>query len=255
VGQKLRFLKTILSDSELTRFEVMKRIGKWILPQYRFKWPQMAWWQDRQFNDYLKRFDEIDGMNTDRRWMLYQLIRLVGEIPGDTSECGVYKGAGSYLICQFNREDKELFRTHFMFDSFEGISAPTKFDGSYWREGDLSCGMDVVKENLGEFENISIHKGWIPERFSDIEDKRFAFVHVDVDLYEPTRDSIHFFYPRMNQGGIILCDDYGFTSCPGATRAIDEFLADKPEKMISLSCGGGFLIKGIQTTRPFIIRQ
>ncbi len=142
-----------------------------------------------------------------------------------------------------------------MFDSFEGISAPTKFDGSYWREGDLSCGMDVVKENLGEFENISIHKGWIPERFSDIEDKRFAFVHVDVDLYEPTRDSIHFFYPRMNQGGIILCDDYGFTSCPGATRAIDEFLADKPEKMISLSCGGGFLIKGIQTTRPFIIRQ
>jgi len=81
VGQKLRFLKTILWDSELTRFEVMKRIGKRILPQYRFKWPQMAWWQDRQFNDYLKRFDEIDGMNTDRRWMLYQLIRLVGEIP------------------------------------------------------------------------------------------------------------------------------------------------------------------------------
>lgn len=247
VRQKFRMLKTILSDSELTRFEIMMRIGKRILPQYRFKWPQMAWWQNRQFNDYLKRFHEIDGMNTDRRWMLHQLLRLVKSIPGDTAECGVYKGASSYLICRFIRENKEHSRTHFMFDSFEGISTPTRFDGSYWAKGDLSCGMDSLEENLGEFENISIHKGWIPERFVDIEDKKFAFTHIDVDLYEPTRDSIDFFYPRMNQGGIILCDDYGFTSCPGATRAIDEFLAEKPEKMISLSCGGGFLIKGIQT--------
>ena len=30
----------------------------------------------------------------------------------------------------------------------------------------------------------------------------------------------------------------------GATRAIDDYLTDKPEKMIALSGGGGFLIKG-----------
>jgi len=38
-------------------------------------------------------------------------------------------------------------------------------------------------------------------------DKTFLFVHVDVDLYEPTRDSIAFFYPRMNLGAVSLCDD------------------------------------------------
>lgn len=48
-----------------------------------------------------------------------------------------------------------------------------------------------------------------------------------VDLYEPTKDSIEFFYDKLNVGGIFLCDDYGFTSCPGATKAIDEFLVDK----------------------------
>jgi hypothetical protein len=52
----------------------------------------------------------------------------------------------------------------------------------------------------------------------------------------------------MSPGGIILCDDYGFTSCPGATKSIDEFLNDKPEKMISLADGGGFMIKGVQTS-------
>ena len=93
-------------------------------------------------------------------------------------------------------------------------------------------------------EAVRLLKGWIPERFAEVADRRFAFVHVDVDLLAPTRDSVSFFYPRLNDGGILLCDDYGFTSCPGATRAIDDYLTDKPEKMIALSGGGGFLIKG-----------
>jgi hypothetical protein len=87
-------------------------------------------------------------------------------------------------------------------------------------------------------------EGWIPERFPEVADRRFAFVHIDVDLEQPTRDSIEFFYPRMNKGGIILCDDYGFTTCPGATSTIDAYLLDKPEKMLSMCCGGGFLIAG-----------
>ena len=30
----------------------------------------------------------------------------------------------------------------------------------------------------------------------------------------------------------MLFDDYGFATCPGARRAIDEFFADKPEPII-----------------------
>jgi O-methyltransferase len=90
---------------------------------------------------------------------------------------------------------------------------------------------------------VSWHPGWIPTRFHDAGDRRFAFVHIDVDLEQPTRDSIEFFYPRLNPGGILLCDDYGFAACPGATRAIDEFLAHKPEKIVALASGGGFIVK------------
>jgi len=105
-----------------------------------------------------------------------------------------------------------------------------------------------VGRALAEFPGVSLLAGWIPERFPAVADRRFAFVHIDVDLYEPTRDSLAFFYPRMSAGGIVVCDDYGFTSCPGATRAVDEYLADRPEKMIALSCGGGFLVKGVATS-------
>jgi len=219
------------------------------VPEYRFKWPQMQWWHDPVFNEYLKRFGEADGQNTDRRWMLYQLMRLVAQVPGDTAECGVYNGAGSYLICKVNQEIGLFRRWHHMFDSFEGLSKPMPCDGGHWKEGDLSCPEETVRKNLAEFGNFRVHKGWIPRCFAEIESHTFCFVHIDVDLFRPTLDSLEFFYDRTHEGGLIVCDDYGFTSCPGVTQAIDQFLKDKKEKMISLSGGGGFLIKGTATSK------
>ena len=52
-----------------------------------------------------------------------------------------------------------------------------------------------------------------------------------------------FFYPRLNPGGIMICDDYGSAHCPGAKRATDEFFADKPERVISLPTGQSMVIK------------
>jgi O-methyltransferase len=245
-------LRCALSRNADRRFEALITIGRWLFPAYRFKWPQMAWWDDERFNAYLGRFNERSGMNDDRRWMVYQLLRLVRNVPGDTAECGVFHGAGSYLICSFNRTDKSHERIHHLFDSFEGLSAPSVDDGTHWEKGAMACGIDVVRQNLREFSDVQYHQGWIPERFPEVADRKFAFVHIDVDLYEPTRDSIEFFYPRMNPGGIIICDDYGFTNCPAATKAIDEYLADKPERMLPLSSGGGFFIKGSPVSGDFL---
>ena len=241
-------LKLLASRDPLTRFELLHFIGRRLVPNYRFLWPQIEWWNDPQFNAYLKRFGEFDGMNSDRRWMLSQLMRLVATVPGDTAECGVFKGAGSWVMCKANRDHNAMARTHHVFDSFEGLSAPAEEDGNYWHAGALSCGLDSTAANLAEFgDRVVFHQGWIPDRFADVSELQFAFVHIDVDLYQPTRDSVEFFYPRMPAGGIILCDDYGFGTCPGARQAMDEFFSDKPEKVISLPGGGGFILKGVPT--------
>lgn len=229
------------------RLAILRRLGRTILPGYRFQWPEMEWFADKAFNEYLDRFRERDGLNTHRRWTLYQLTRLAASVPGDTAECGVFEGAGSYLISRSLSSLSGQPRTHFVFDSFQGLPSPSAADGKFWQKGNLACSFERARSNLELLNNISWHPGWIPQRFPDVADKKFAFVHIDVDLYEPTRDSIRFFYPRVNTGGIIVCDDYGFLTCPGATKAIDEFLADKSEKMIYLPCGGGFFIKGCQT--------
>ena len=220
----------------------------------------MEWWNDRFFTSFLQKFDEHEGNNSDRRWMLYQMLRLVDDVPGDTAECGVYRGCASWLICHRNAQIDRRRRTHFLFDSFEGLSAPGPEDGSHWTKGALAAGEAVVRQNLADFASaIVCVKGWIPQTFSQVSaDRQFCFVHIDVDLYEPTLESLRFFYPRMPDGGIILCDDYGFTTCPGATRALDEFFSDKREKIVGLCSGGGLVIKGMpaavrdlpQTTSP-----
>ena len=101
----------------------------------------------------------------------------------------------------------------------------------------------LAQRNLAEFSGVHLLKGWIPAQFPEIADKRFCFVHIDVQLYEPTRHSIEFFYPRMNPGGIIVCDDYGFSICPGARRALDEFMTGRAEPIVDLACGSAFIIR------------
>jgi hypothetical protein len=241
-------LLTGRGDDPNLAFNLLTKVGQRVLPEYRFTFPEMAWWDDRDFNAFLDKFDELHGFNTHRKYALSQLIRISENIAGDTAECGVYKGASSFLILRSNQKSS-INKTHHIFDSFEGLSAPSELDGAYWSEGNLSAGESVVIDMLKPFQvgdDYVLYKGWIPSRFLEIEHIGFSFVHVDVDLHQPTLDSLEFFYPRINSGGVFLCDDYGFTTCPGATKAIDEFLKDKPEKMISLPNGGGFFIKDIK---------
>ena len=97
-----------------------------------------------------------------------------------------------------------------------------------------------------DFDFVVFHSGWIPEKFHEVSDVRFCFVHLDVDLFQPTLDSLSFFYDKMSPGGIILCDDYGFITCPGARKAMNSFFADKPEEIVSLPTGQGFVVKRYQ---------
>jgi O-methyltransferase len=229
---------------EYAKLDIMRFIGRFIAPKYRFEWPMLDWWNDAKFNGYLERFGISDSLVTRNRWMVNELLKLIESVPGDTAECGVFEGATSYLIC--NARGK-FSRTHHIFDSFEGLSQPGNRDGNAgWQKGMLACSVEQTKSNL-PFPNVTYHKGWIPDRFNEVIDRNFAFVHIDVDLYQPTFDSIAFFYPRVNSGGLIVCDDYGYSGCPGATQAINEFMSDKPEKIISPPCGGAFIIRASTT--------
>jgi hypothetical protein len=139
--------------------------------------------------------------------------------------------------------DKEVH----LFDTFTGMPEMTKQDPAsigLWvgRFGDTS--LTAVKEYLGQFPFLFFHPGLIPEILQVAKDRKFAFVHIDVDLYQTHLDCCNFFYDRMVKGGFLLFDDYGRNFCGSSARqAVDEFFSNKPESPIALHTGQGIVIK------------
>ncbi|MFC2188722.1 TylF/MycF/NovP-related O-methyltransferase [Fulvivirgaceae bacterium LMO-SS25] len=207
----------------------------------------LKWIDDKTFLDLIKGSPD-PNQRYDRKFVAWQLAKYTSNLEGDTVECGVLRGATSYLICK--TIDKRMKINHHIFDSFEGLSKPLNEDlpGSdrafKWNEGDLSVPLEKVKDNLREFDFIKYYKGWIPSKFHEVEDLKFKFVHVDVDLYQPTKDSLDFFYSKLVPGGILLCDDYGFYTCEGANKAFNELVKEHNiPNVIHLPTGQGYIIK------------
>ena len=62
-------------------------------------------------------------------------------------------------------------------------------------------------------------------------------------VYQPTRESFEFFYPRLTPHGIMVCDDYGSAKFPGARQAIDECLSRVRDAFfVALPAGQAFLV-------------
>ncbi|MGI9357006.1 MAG: TylF/MycF/NovP-related O-methyltransferase [Rhizobiaceae bacterium] len=249
-GKAVDYVGALLLGRDDYRYHQFKRAKKIARRQgYEIYKSHLIWLTDAEF---LKAREEcerrgIHGIPNDRCYMLLESARLVRGVAGSFAECGVRYGKSSrFLLTGMAPGSAKDFH---IFDSFEGLSEPGKDDldekgATVWEPGELNVPEDVVRRNLSGFgTSIELHKGWIPERFGDVDDERFSLVHIDVDLYEPTYDAVNFFYSRVSPGGVIICDDYGSAYCPGAKKAIDEFFADKPEAVIALPTGQSLVIK------------
>ena len=171
----------------------------------------------------------------------------------DFAECGCWRGHSSFLIAKSIFESGKKINFH-IFDSFEGLSTSTANDGNFHEiinqekikiEKQFASSEEFLnKKVLNDFNFCKTYKGWIPSRFHEIDSKKFSFVHIDVDLYEPTIKSLEFFYPRLVPGGIIIFDDYNFNVWQGGKKAWDEYFKGKKNLFFYENpTGGCFLIK------------
>jgi O-methyltransferase len=199
-------------------------------PEYQ-KWgPHSPVWSplrgDKGFREIYRQFGPRTLVTPDRVYILYQLAYYARKFRGtDWVECGVYKGGTAYLLSRLMAPNQTLF----LLDTFSGIPPGDKtIDGDGYHEGgkfsetSVKEVLDALKGAAGKVEAVP---GKIPTTFSQLPNKRmFSFVHLDLDIYNPTCDAIRHFKPRMIPGGIMIFDDYGFEECRGVKQAVDEFL-------------------------------
>jgi len=180
-------------------------------------------------------------LSEDRLALLYQAVLRVQALPGDAAEVGVYKGGTAYLIAAaLFPSGKKLH----LFDTFCGIPI-TDPDIDLHRQGDFAdISLEIVERLLKPFSCCRLHPGRFPETLSpDCQENSFSFVHVDVDIYQSAVDCCSYFYPRLTRGGIMIFDDYGFSTCPGIRRAVDEYFFRDPSRILYLSTGQALVFK------------
>jgi len=158
-------------------------------------------------------------------WMYITSV-LAQKILGQCAEVGVYRGGTSRMIAKM-LPDRRIY----LFDTFSGMPAAGTVD--VHKKGDFSdTSIQEVSKFLSDCPNVVMKPGFFPESANGLESERFAFVHLDADLYESTASALAWFYPRMAVGGVIVLDDYLWERCPGVQVALEEFMTDKKEKII-----------------------
>lgn len=185
------------------------------------------WLADGEFLELYSIVSPYTLVGNVRCHVLYTSFLQALHCKGEVWECGVYKGGTALMF-------KKLLELHSsskllrLFDSFEGMPQVNQALDVH-RMGDFAdTSLEVVRSVVG-VDSVRYHAGFIPHTFSDLEVDAIAFAHIDLDLHDAITASIEYVYPRLSPGAVMVFDDYGFPSCPGAKIAVDRFFADKPE--------------------------
>jgi hypothetical protein len=90
--------------------------------------------------------------------------------------------------------------------------------------------------------NYGILDGYFPESCQGTDLGPISFVHLDVDVYEATRNSLTYIVPKLLAHSLIVLDDYK-RNTKGLERAVSEFSEVHPEWMVlPLFPGQGVMI-------------
>ncbi len=172
------------------------------------------------------------------------------DIPGAFAECGVWQG-GSVMamilkLQQLGAADRDIY----LYDTFEGMTAPTEHDTSYfdfdkpatesWREAERSgkrvydyiFSADILNEDrvrqtvLGtgyRADKVHFVKGPVEQTLPEHAPGPLALLRLDTDWYESTRQEMLHLYPLISSGGVLIIDDYGHWK--GSKQAVDEYFS------------------------------
>ena len=159
--------------------------------------------------------------------------------PGDVVECGVFRGASLRRIAK-TVKDIAPEKTVFGLDSFEGFPSggineedttlfrtEARLMGKFTNADDVPGRLTKFAETFGM--KLDLRRGFFEKTLPGITGRPLAFLHIDCDTYSGHVEVLDALFEHVVPGGIIVLDDYNTEAWPGATKAVDEFLSDRPE--------------------------
>jgi len=190
------------------------------------------------FSVFASRQQITRFIETLRYWEMIQ------NIPGNILECGVAGGSFLFSMAHFSSiyEPHHYTRKIVGFDTFEGFTPPSSQDLSSGAKHMTSGGLrydsyeylneaiKIYDQNrmIGNISKISLYKGDIsetlPRYLTEHPSSTISLLHLDLDLYTPTKKVLELTIDRMPKGSIIVFDEINNDDYPGETIAVIEEL-------------------------------
>ena len=171
---------------------------------------------------------------------MIELLEGALRLDGDVMECGVFRGATLRMICKAVRDSVGRRKTILGLDTFAGFpetnissvdASPfrplARLQGKFRDAGDAPALLGNFAEAFDI--DLDLRRGRFQDTLPELEDRRFCFIHLDCDTYRSHMQCLIALYDKLLSGGVFVYDDYGSKEWPGASSAVDDFLAGKPE--------------------------
>ena len=228
------FFKTIIKNFfNFLGFEISKK------KQISIESDFLAVEASEQIKNIIRSCSKYSMTGELRMFVLSQAVKYVktSNLKGDLVECGVWKGGNIILFQKLNLL-YDLNKKIYAYDTFTGMSKPTKHDMSYniLAEEYLRTGPDICYSPYEEFfsnvsketdfKNIEIIKGKVEDTLLNEKNlpESISILRLDTDWYESTKIELEILYKRLVKGGVLILDDYGHWT--GAKKAVDEYFVD-----------------------------
>jgi O-methyltransferase len=225
---------------DLPRLRDPRRLWQRVVLYSKVLAPRIRWQDAEEFPLLWPHARTRTLVDEPRAQMLYQLARHASCLEGSMAEIGVYRGGTAKILAHI--ADGAGRKLH-LFDTFGGMPN-TDVQRDLLGEGDFAnTSLEDVRSFLAPHRSPVFHQGEFPGTSGPVENERFSLVHCDADIASSVEACCEFFYPRLVPGGVIVFDDYGFTSTPGAKKVSDAFFAAKPEPLLHLVTSQAIAIK------------
>lgn len=221
------------------------------IPDQEFYAPLFSPWNGYgDFADYYGAAKDHTLVSADRCYLLLSLARQARQLPGCWVECGVYRGGTAILLAKVLANYNSNTSLH-LFDTFQGMPAADPSIDFHQRGDFADTTLEGVRNRVltstaVDRQRLFFHAGTIPESFEDAKHEmgsQISLAHIDVDIYQSVLDCCEFVYPRLVPSGFLLFDDYGFPSCAGARKAVDEYFTGKSEVPVVLPTGQALIFR------------
>ena len=195
---------------------------------------------------YQKGLDTNSWKGSDPRFRAYiacWAALQTRDVPGDYVECGVNRGGmarAQIELLDFNRLDK----SYWLVDTFSGFPDEQKHLISAGMAADSydEC-FDEVQQTFAPFARVRLVRGAVPDILPQVGAQSVCFLSLDMNCAEPELAALHYFWPRLSPGALILMDDYAFTGFKRQKLALDEFAREKAIAILGMPTGQGLIVK------------